>query len=769
MFSVKPEGNRSKVRWWLARLLLHGGLLLTAMLSISGVANASAAGCPGEDSSGVASHLFDCRAYELVSPSYKEGFQVVVQGVSEDGSSVLVQSLGVLDRSPGGDLQYELVREASGWEAMASPVGAPYSEFPIYFVEGMSTDFQSSLVYVGTPTQYFAEEAYLHLPDGSLVPMGPLEPPAEPATSLIPVGVSADMRRAVFFTHSPNHGEKNPLWPGDTTAEGRLPSLYEYEYKGEAAREPRLVGIKNTGTPKSVAESELISDCGTYLGSLPEREGDVYNAVSADGAAVFFTAASGSCGALGPPVNELYARFRETPTTPAHTAAISEPPLTVPGRVCTGKCENAEKGERQEGVFAGASQDGSRAFFLTRQSLLNGDENGEGTGRDLYEADISNGAIARVVQVSRGGPGDLTPGSGADVLGVARVSEDGSHVYFVANGALTGANEEGKTPAPAAAGKPNLYVSSWECAGGEATCPTPVEHTSFIATLSDADSADWSSQDSRPVQATPDGRFLVFQSTADLTPDQEGRQEAGQVFEYNAQTQMLTRVSQGQTGYYQDGNSSEYAATIPVQEYDVEKPVVGIGRFRNLAMSADGSRVFFSTRDALTPQALNGVVNVYEYHNGQVGLISDGHDTAITERHPAVELNGTDASGLDVFFTTADSLVPQDTDHQLDLYDARIEGGFAPPAVPAPCVGDSCHGSASVPPSLPVPGVASPAAGETTLAANATRQAASSRKKPPAKKPVRRKQKAKRRRRGKRPMGRAKRSTREATTTGGGL
>ena len=97
------------------------------------------------------------------------------------------------------------------------------------------------------------------------------------------------------------------------------------------------------------------------------------------------------------------------------------------------------------------------------------------------------------------------------MLGVARVSEDGSHVYFVAEGQLTGANREGREPM---AGAPNLYVYAAECPeGGDAairgtTCRLsgrsrrrPMRETGVRA-------------DNRPVQATPDGRFLVFQSAA---------------------------------------------------------------------------------------------------------------------------------------------------------------------------------------------------------------------------------------------------------------
>jgi len=323
------------------------------------------------------------------------------------------------------------------------------------------------------------------------------------------------------------------------------------------------------------------------------------------------------------------------------------------------------------------------------------------SGGDLYAENINHEAVTRFTQISGGGVGDPSPGSGADVIGVARVSEDGSHVYFVARGVLTGVNKEGNAPI---AGEPNLYVSVEECPAGGDPCASPVEHTSFIGTLSNLDSSDWSSQDARPVQATPDGRFFVFQSRADLTPDQNAQEEAGQVFEYDAQTETLVRVSRGQEGYNSDGNSKLYAAAIPVQHFGVALPVL---RFTSLALSNDGSRVFFSSADALTPLALTGFTNVYEYHDGNVSLISDGHDVATVEGEAVSELIGTDGSGLDVFFTTSDELVPQDRDIWIDVYDARVDGGFAPPEVLAPCVGDACRGAAAASPSLLAPGVAS--------------------------------------------------------------
>ena len=55
--------------------------------------------------------------------------------------------------------------------------------------------------------------------------------------------------------------------------------------------------------------------------------------------------------------------------------------------------------------------------------------------------------------------------------------------------------------------------------------------------------------------------------------------------------------------------------------------------------------------------------------------------------------------GRDVFFSTFESLVPQDPD-QVDLYDARMGGGFAPPVSPQECEGESCQAT-NPPPPLP--------------------------------------------------------------------
>jgi hypothetical protein len=134
-------------------------------------------------------------------------------------------------------------------------------------------------------------------------------------------------------------------------------------------------------------------------------------------------------------------------------------------------------------------------------------------------------------------------------------------------------------------------------------------------------------------------------------------------------------------------------------------------------MSADGSYVFFEDTDGLTPQALNDkpigerhgrVVyahNIYEYHDGDVHLISDGADISQGGDYSSpVHLLGTDPTGDDVFFSTLSQLVPQDTDSDIDVYDARVNGGFPTPLETPECTSDGCQGPLSAAPTLLSPG-----------------------------------------------------------------
>jgi hypothetical protein len=138
-------------------------------------------------------------------------------------------------------------------------------------------------------------------------------------------------------------------------------------------------------------------------------------------------------------------------------------------------------------------------------------------------------------------------------------------------------------------------------------------------------------------------------------------------------------------------------------------------------MSDDGSKVFFDTAQSLVPRATNGNFDVYEWHDGQLSLISDGQSASNSY------FIDSSSDGSDVFLGTHSPLALQDTDVEGDLYDARISGGFPPPAIAPACSGDGCQGPLSPAPSLPIaatvsfggPGNATAGAAPTTVKASA--------------------------------------------------
>jgi hypothetical protein len=659
--------------------MLRRALLSVALAGVSvviPVCSATASGCSNEvlrptlHSVG----LPDCRAYELVSPTVKYGWPVVVQRLSFGGDRAVAYSLGGF---PGSDQVsllsfYEFVREPGGWSSV--PLNAP---------SGYDTGQYGGVLPAASPeltagvSEYRQPSAtdqrdtayYVRpLPSGLAAEAGPrfsrqaLE--SVTATEHLSTGEAApssDLSHVLFMLGGPQfaHGRLvDTVWPSDTTALKPLgegwASLYEYVGTGNSA--PSLVGVNGNG--------HLISECGTTLG-YPEnghfttfQGGELFNAVSApSGSRIFFTVAGGPCeeGGTGPPTSELYAREEQSP------GVLRSIPISEPTSGAEGDCTACDTSNPQPATFQGASEDGSRVFFLSDQHLLEGAE-----GKNLYMYDFNAQKGRRVLLAASG------------VQGVSRVSGDGSHVYFVAGTVLTNAtNPLGDS---AHTGADNLYVYD-----------SDTGLISFVGSLAAEDTSDWQVQDERPVDASADGKTVVFTSSADLT--HEGTAGLVQVFKYDMQTDTLVRVSRPQGGF-----GGVFPAGIVYPRYT--------GHFdpspQSSSVSSDGTVTVFQSEAALTSQAILGYNNIYEYRSGRVSLISDGQDRSHRdEGFPSVSLLGVDGSGRDIFFTTADQLVPGDGDTQEDVYDARAGGGF-PSETSTTCDSEDCQG-----PLAPTPVIAS--------------------------------------------------------------
>lgn len=362
-------------------------------------------------------------------------------------------------------------------------------------------------------------------------------------------------------------------------------------------------------------------------------------------------------------------------------------------------------------VFQDASETGSAVFF-TDEARLTNDARTAAQEPDLYVYEASGDSAA-----SPGAVTDLTvpvnSGESADVLGtIPGTSTDGSTVYLVAKGVLThAANEHGEE---ATSGQPNLYEVQRVSEGGQTRWVA-----TFIATLSEEDSQDWSALDTMPVGVSEDGGWLAFMSSRSLTgydnQDLVSGQRDEEVFLYDAAAHRLVCASCDPSGARPRGlewsNTGEFptpplidaekvwagrwiASVIPAA--DPEELGVGVYPPRYLS---DSGRLFFDSVDSLVPQDANGVSDVYEYEpegvgscasdavsysygeNGCVGLISSG-----SSPEESVFLDASE-NGDDVFFLTSAKLTSQETGDSYNVYDAHVCG-----------VGWECQQSSGSPP-----------------------------------------------------------------------
>jgi hypothetical protein len=667
--------------------------------------------------------LSEGRVYELVSPVFKGGYGVTtLHAAASNGESVAFVSSGgfggVLSASGQATNEYVARRSPSGW--LTASLQPPFGSW-IDVSGNLEYALANDPVGANAGVENYSgteDEFLLHRTDAPEIAenwevVGGMILKRLDKRPLIGIeeGASPD------FCHVVVGRTEGPLLPGATNTNNQL-----YDLERGCAGEPSLgiVGLNNMGTvinPKCGVELGIGQE---YAGSgLNKETEDNFNAVAADGKEMFFTTKvnveeGGHCD-LGS--HQLFVRLGGT-----KTLEISKPitectqaPIEVP---CAGA------GGRGSASFKGASEDGSRVFFTTTQSLVSKDQD---QSNDLYMATIgcadSNAPecgpekqeVTSLVQISH----QPTIGQAAEVRGVTKVAPDGSHIYFVARGILSdGPNSEGHTPVK---GAENLYV--YDSATNKlafiadlcsrAALSGTVEDSHCPGNLSGGESQinDLGLLGSFPEAQTAgqDGRFLVFSTYAQLSPSDTDN--AKDVYRYDAETGALARVSLGEEGYDSNGNDSAFDATIVPGHAGGSAKIYLQYEMGTHAVSEDGKRIVFTTAGPLSPDAINGLPNVYEWHEGSVSLISSG-SAEEADADAVISPSGL-PPGRDVFFTTSQGLVSQDTDGARDIYDARIEGGFAPaPAQRQPCSGDACQGGLSAPAPLLVPGSVSQASGE---------------------------------------------------------
>jgi hypothetical protein len=285
----------------------------------------------------------------------------------------------------------------------------------------------------------------------------------------------------------------------------------------------------------------------------------------------------------------------------------------------------------QDGVFQTATPDGAVAFFTTAAA-------------HLWRYSAASDAAT-----------DLTPGGG--VVGVLGASEDGDSVYYQ--------------------GADGLYL--WQAGS-----------TAKVADGAAADPSDYPPA-TGTARVSADGSKLLFLSSSSLTGYDNLDQKTGladsEVFLYDAAAEELHCISCRPSGQAPRGPS-----TIPGAYSNGDG--AGVTQiYKPRVLVADGGRIYFNSLDSLAGSDTNGERDAYQWEPpgpecgkpaGCIELISSGRAEAGATFVDASE------SGDDVFFVTDQSLVPADLG-AVDLYDARVGGGFTAPQVEIPCFGDACQ------------------------------------------------------------------------------
>jgi hypothetical protein len=643
---------------------------------------AARAACPNEQlRTGFSASLPDCRAYELVTPPNKTSAEPDPPEGSLGGNieGSLLGNLAAVDgnrfsftaedvfpgsKSAGIDNPYVATRGASGWSSESVGVPKNYYGYECGAPKpGYSADLSKGIMVVGGGGECGGPEPELVSgePKGVInvfvrdntngsYQLVNLTPPGVTPANAETLSASADFSRVVFREQA--RLTENAL--------GGVANVYQW-----SGGVVHLVTVLADGTPVAGSFAGSSRDASrvffTYAGKLYARVngastvqvdasqagggGGGFLAASPDGSRVLFSA-DASAGLTGNTTpgsgNNLYS-YDFASDRLSHLDA------------------SQAGGTGGGGSFITLSADGSQVLFSdeapsTGPGLTS--DTTPGSGNNLYGYEFASGRLI-----------DLTSGAHAELLGVFGVAEDGSYVYFEAEGALA---------AGATQGQRNRYV--WHAGT-----------TTFLAALANLDLGP------APPAAAPklskSGRFLAFASPQSLTgydnTDANTGKPDGEIYLYDAASNSLVCASCNPSGAPPTGG-----------------PRWGSGQNLNPRNLSEDGRVFFDTSEALLPADTNGQRDVYEFEPDGVGSCSDpggcvslistgtgGQETWFIEASP---------SGNDVFLREYQKLVPQDKQEEArTIYDVRVNGGIPEPPTPPECTtADACRTALAPQPSI---------------------------------------------------------------------
>jgi hypothetical protein len=658
--------------------------------------------------------LPDCRAYELVSPLDKgSGDIIALREFQTETPSTLDQSSTNGNRLAYGSYrsfgdaisapfttQYVAARGPSGWASHA--ISPPRERLAVFVSQHVDTELKAlspdlceswwrTLAEPEPPMDPLAVPHYpnlYHRQDNecggtSWEALTTVQPPNLPSLRYFDLelqGRSADSESAIYVAPDSLEGSGAPPQPPscievpETTPVCAL-KLY-YRAAGETV--PKYVCFLPNGTAHGGACS-----AGTYGDDGGKaRMSNLAGAISADGSRVFWSADLGP--SIGTPIY-----MRENPGADETGADDGEGNCVPdPELACTIAVSKA--GEGLSGAsgsrFWAAAPDGSRALFTSGGNSLTN------VGGDLYSFEVETRTT--------------TPIAGK-VLGVVGTSSDAQRVYLVSEEACGGAGQVGER---------NLYLyeAGEECAAGEMAFVAELAAPDVVPLpVKPATSAVAPEPWQRSTRVSADGLTAAFMSSGQPTgydnADRLSGKADAEVYRYDAtanggagELHCVSCNPSGARPLGRDVNNADVwvASQLPTWENNL---------YAARALSEDGQRLYFESTDALNLRDTNGITDVYQWqapgsggceedkpsfspqNGGCIDLISSGQGAQAARFHDA------SPDGSNVFFSTLESLLGQDFG-LIDIYDARVNGGFPEPPPPAPeCEGENCQHPAPPP------------------------------------------------------------------------
>jgi hypothetical protein len=643
---------------------------------------------------GYGAFLPDCRAYEQASPIDKDGNSLFaaynsVQAAIDGGGITYWTPGGVPGAKGAASLpNYASLRGGDSWRTAGLLPPAALGQF--VGIRGWTSDLRY-VVDIATKLTKGGGLFLMDNFDGSVEAVVPYVTTAEAQFGY--VGASSDDSRIFFEAEgvaltpeAPAGADNLYVWDratGDISLVGVLPTSACGGSSPCAPANGSFAGGYNTW------ENDLRAggaQAGTGAGG-PGSNGRFFTQaqhdVSEDGSKAYFSA-----------IGEGKVFLRKNPTSPSATTVEVSASQKTNGSGPGGTDPNGP----QPAAFAMATPDGSKGFLTSSEELTNNATTGPAdNGRDLYSYDAASGQLTDLAP-------DTTDPNGAEVQGVIGTSDDGSRVYFAANGDLDGAG-------PAVVGDCEVSFASWsgECSlylwnEGQVTFVARLDASGGPTAEGESDAADWAIRNTQSAgngttlntgRVSADGSVIVFRSHRNLTSyDSHGTPE---YYRYDASSGSLDCVTCNPSKIAPVGYPTLQAQTsflLPA----------GPAAIQTHNLSNSGNQFFFQTPDALLPADTNGVTDVYEWEadgagscrstdedGGCIYLISTGTSTAPSNIADA------SANGDEVFFFTEQQLVNQDEDDLIDVYDAHVGGGLASqnPQRPPECSGEACKGAST--------------------------------------------------------------------------